>query len=183
MGRLISLAQAQSICLEVRSQGKTVVFTNGVFDLLHVGHVRYLQAARKLGDALLVGLNSDRSARGLKGPGRPLMPQAERAEVLCALVSVNYVTIFEEPTAERLVQTLQPDIYAKGGDYAAETIAASAGGGEADTSGSEVVKPLLEAPIAERYGGRVVILPYECGHSTSRIIARVLGMCDKARRG
>ena len=181
MGSLVTLTRAQSIRQGLRTEGKTVVLTNGVFDILHVGHLRCLKAARKLGDALFVGLNSDRSARHLKGPSRPLVPQAERAEVLCALVCVDYVTIFEELTAEHLVQALKPDVYAKGGDYAAETIAASAG--EEDTTGSEVVKPLPEAPIAESYGGCVVILPYECGHSTSRIIAGVLSMCDRARRG
>jgi len=179
MGGLISLAQAQSICLELRSQGKTVVFTNGIFDLLHVGHVRYLQAARKLGDALFVGLYSDRSARRLKGPGRPLMPQAERAEVLCALVSVDYVTIFEEPTAERLVQTLQPDIYAKGGDYAAE----APGTEQTSFSDNQPVKPLPEARVVESYGGRVVILPYTADRSTHKIIATILRMHSARREG
>jgi rfaE bifunctional protein nucleotidyltransferase chain/domain len=138
------------------------VFTNGVFDILHVGHVRYLQAARRLGHALFVGLNSDASARELKGMGRPLIPQAERAEVLCALRCVNYVIIFGEPTAERLVEALQPDVYAKGGDYASE-------------------KPLPEATPVESYGGRVVILPYTQNHSTSQILASILHNRDKGR--
>ena len=158
--------------LTLRSHGKTVVFTNGVFDLLHIGHVRYLQAARKLGDVLFVGLNSDRSARGLKGPARPLMPQAERAEVLCALVSVDYVTIFEQPTAERLVPTMQPDIYAKGGDYAAEAPCME----QTSFPDSQLVKPLPEARVVESYGGRVVILPYTADRSTHEIIATILRM-------
>ncbi len=163
MGRLISLTQAQGIRQRLRRQGKTVVFTNGVFDLLHVGHVRYLQAALKLGQALFIGLNSDQSARRLKGPGRPLIPQAERAEILCALAGVDYVVIFDEPTAEHIVEVLQPDVYVKGGDYAANT----AGTGQTG-------KALPEAPTVESYGGRVVLLPYYTpGHSTTEIITRI----------
>ncbi|HUT14767.1 MAG TPA: adenylyltransferase/cytidyltransferase family protein [Anaerolineae bacterium] len=169
MGRIVSFSHAQEICQELRGKGKTVVFTNGVFDLLHVGHVRYLKAARELGDALFVGLNSDGSARGIKGPGRPLMPQAERAEVLCALISVDYVTIYEEPTAEQLVQALQPDIYAKGGDYAAAVSSTQ----QTSFPESWVVKPLPEARVVESYGGRVVILPYTADRSTSKIIASI----------
>ncbi len=170
MGKLVSLTRAQSVRQRLRRQGKTVVLTNGIFDLLHVGHVRYLQAARKLGHALFVGLNSDSSTRRLKGPGRPLIPQAERAEVLCALACVDYVVIFDEPTAERLVETLRPDIYAKGGDYATET----SGRNQAGPAVGEKGKALPEAPVVESYGGRVVILPYTSGHSTTQIMQRIL---------
>jgi len=165
MGKLVSATQAKAIRQRLRKQGKTVVFTNGVFDLLHVGHVRYLQAARKLGHALFLGLNSDLSARQLKGPGLPLMPQAERAEILCALACVNYVIIFDQPTAEHLVDMLQPDVYTKGGDYAADI---------PGTEHGKAGKPLPDARIAESYGGRVVILPYTAGCSTTQIMDRIL---------
>jgi rfaE bifunctional protein nucleotidyltransferase chain/domain len=161
MGKVISLHEAKSICQEMHRQGKTVVLTNGVFDLLHVGHIRYLQAARELGHILFVGLNSDASARRLKGPGRPLIPQAERAEVLCALACVDYVVLFDEDTAEQLVYALQPDIYVKGGDYAAD-------------SEGQTGKALPEARVVESYGGQVVILPYTPGHSTTQLITRIL---------
>src|SRR5690606_6559395 len=98
--------------------GRRLVFTNGAFDLLHAGHVTYLQAARALGDLLVVGLNSDASVRGYKGPSRPLVPETQRGIVLAALRAVDYVTLFAAPTAEALVEALRPDIYVKGGDYA-----------------------------------------------------------------
>jgi rfaE bifunctional protein nucleotidyltransferase chain/domain len=157
VGALITIAEAHSIRARLRRQKQIVVFTNGVFDLLHVGHVRYLQAARRLGDVLFVGLNSDASTRALKGPARPLIEQAERAEVLCALSCVDWVIIFDEPTAESVVENLQPDVYAKGGDYADG-------------------KPLPEAPLMVRSGGRVVILPYTSGHSTTCILNRILDL-------
>jgi rfaE bifunctional protein nucleotidyltransferase chain/domain len=167
MGTLVSITQARDIRRSLHKQGKAVVFTNGVFDLLHVGHVRYLQAARELGQVLFVGLNSDLSAQKLKGPGRPLVPQAERAEILCALACVDYVLVFDEPTAERVVEALQPDVYTKGGDYANET-----------------GKALPEAQSVQSYGGRVVILPYMSGHSTTRIVERALGVeCIPEDRG
>ena len=155
MGTLITLGQAHEARERLREAGKQVVCTNGVFDILHVGHVRYLQAARGLGDALLVGLNSDASACGLKGPGRPLVPQAERAEILCALSCVDHVIIFEEPTAEAVLEALRPDVYVKGGDY-------------------RDAKPLPEAPVVTRHGGRVVILPYTPGRSTTQMIEHLL---------
>ena len=163
MGKVVSLIQARHMCQRLHQRGKTVVFTNGVFDLLHVGHVRYLRAARRLGHALFVGLNSDCCTRNLKGPDRPLLPQAERAEVLCALACVDYVVIFDELTAEHLVVALQPDVYAKGGDYAAGDGAKGPGG-----------NALPEAPAVESYGGRVVLLPYTPGRSTTELIARIL---------
>lgn len=142
-----------------RAEGRRVVVTNGAFDLLHAGHVAYLQAARALGDILIVGLNSDASVRGYKGPTRPIVPEAQRAFVLAALRCVDYVTIFATPTAEGLVQALSPDVYVKGGDYA--------------HPGSNNGKPLPEAPHVLAYGGRVELIPYAEGLSTSALIARI----------
>src|SRR5205085_10161395 len=115
MRRVLSLSELLEMRPGWRGAGLRVVLTNGTFDILHVGHVRYLEAARALGDVLVVGINSDESVRGYKGPGRPVVPQDERAEIVAALRCVNYVTIFDEPTAVRLVETLQPEIYVKGG--------------------------------------------------------------------
>ncbi len=136
-----------------------VVCTNGVFDLLHVGHLQYLEAARALGDILVVGLNSDGSTRRYKGPSRPLVPEEERAALLLALEPVDYVTIFDEPTAEQLVEALQPEIYCKGGDYGDE---------------SGLHKPLPEAAVVERHGGQVRLIPYLPEHSTSELIERIV---------
>ena len=149
----VSLPTLVALRQEWRAEGKTVVCTNGVFDLLHYGHLQYLEAARALGDVLVLGLNSDASTRRYKGPLRPLVPEHERAALVLALEPVDYVVIFEEPTAERLVEQLRPDIYCKGGDYAA--------GG---------AKPLPEAAVVERYGGRVELIAYLPGHSTSELI-------------
>lgn len=168
MGKVISLHEAESIRQEMRRQSKTVVLTNGVFDLLHIGHIRYLQEARGLGHVLFVGLNSDASARRLKGAGRPLIPQEERAEILCALACVDYVILFDEDTAKQLVYALQPDIYVKGGDYASD-------------SAGRAGKELPEAQVVANYGGRVVILPYTPGHSTTQLIARILELSNAAK--
>lgn len=142
-----------------RARGETIVFTNGVFDLLHPGHVRYLQAARALGDALVVGVNSDRSARALgKGPGRPVTPAAERAEILAALACVDAVVIFDEETPHEIVGALQPDVLVKGADWAEGTI--------------------VGADIVEARGGRVVRIPLAEGYSTSAIIEKVRAACS-----
>jgi D-glycero-beta-D-manno-heptose 1-phosphate adenylyltransferase len=141
--------------------GERGVFTNGCFDLLHLGHVRYLQEARALGDFLIVGLNNDGSVRSLKGPGRPLLAEMERAEILAALTCIEYVTIFAEPTAGPLVELLQPTIYVKGGDYA------NAQGSEPDTS------RLPEAKVVQAYGGIVHLIPYLPHHSTTELIAAI----------
>ncbi|MGZ8842679.1 MAG: D-glycero-beta-D-manno-heptose 1-phosphate adenylyltransferase [Pyrinomonadaceae bacterium] len=138
---------------QLREAGRKLVFTNGVFDLLHVGHVRYLAQARELGDALVVAINSDASVRALKGEGRPLMSQHERAEILAALEAVTYVTIFEELSPRSLIAELLPDVLVKGGDYALDQI-----------HGREEV---------EAAGGRVVNLPFVEGASTSNIIERM----------
>jgi D-beta-D-heptose 7-phosphate kinase/D-beta-D-heptose 1-phosphate adenosyltransferase len=137
----------------LRAEGLRLVFTNGCFDILHVGHVRYLQQARSLGDALLVAINSDRSVRALKGANRPVLSEAERAELLAALSSVDFVTIFEEESPRTLIAEVLPDILVKGGDYALEEI-----------HGREEV---------ERAGGRVLALPFVEGASTTDIIERV----------
>src|SRR5687767_10411704 len=137
----------------LRAAGQRLVFTNGCFDILHVGHVRYLAAARSLGDALLVAVNSDRSVRALKGAGRPVMNEAERAELLAALASVDFVTVFEDESPRRLIAELLPDVLVKGGDYRLDEI-----------HGREEV---------ERAGGRVLALPFIEGASTTGIIERV----------
>ena len=117
MGRVISLEEAERLRQEARTEGRRVVLTNGYFDILHVGHVRYLHAARALGDLLIVAVNADATARRAKDPRRPIVPEADRAEVLAALACVDYVVVFQEDTAEQVVSLLRPDLYAKGGDY------------------------------------------------------------------
>ena len=136
-----------------RALGRTIVFTNGVFDLLHPGHVRYLQQARDLGDVLIVGVNSDCSARGNKGDDRPITAEAERAEVLAALKCVDAVAIFDEDTPHDIITAIQPDILVKGADWAADAI--------------------VGRDIVEARGGRVVRIPVEQGYSTSAIIAKI----------
>lgn len=149
-----------------RHSGQRLVLTNGVFDLLHAGHVAYLQEARALGDLLVVGINSDSSTQAIKGPQRPLMPQTARALVLAALRCVDYVTVFAQPTAEALVAALQPEIYAKGADYAL-----------ADASALTIDEARLpEARVVRGYGGQVVLLPYRAGHSTSALLERIRQM-------
>jgi D-glycero-beta-D-manno-heptose 1-phosphate adenylyltransferase len=138
----------------LRALGKRVVFTNGVFDLVHAGHVRYLREAAALGDVLVVGLNSDESVHSYKEPGRPIVPEAERAEVVAALEMVDYVVIFGERTAETTVAELRPDVYVKGGDYRAED--------------------LPEARVVKGYGGEVRLVPYHEGRSTTNIIRKIL---------
>lgn len=141
--------------------GERAVFTNGCFDLLHLGHIRYLQEARALGDFLVIGLNSDTSTHTLKGLGRPLVPEHERAEMLAALTSINYVTIFAEPTANALVALLQPAIYVKGADYA------NAHNGTPDLS------RLPEARVVQQYGGTVRLITYLPHHSTTELLAAI----------
>src|SRR5688500_2506340 len=146
MGRVVTRDQLPDALAAARAAGQRVVLTNGCFDLLHVGHVRGLRAARALGDLLVVGLNSDRSVRGLKGEGRPLVPQTERAELLAALEPVDLVVIFDEPTAERLAELVRPAVYAKGGDYAADGAAFDA-------------RRLPEAHVVTAHGGETVLVP------------------------
>ncbi|MGH2507314.1 MAG: D-glycero-beta-D-manno-heptose 1-phosphate adenylyltransferase [Ktedonobacteraceae bacterium] len=142
-----------------QAQGERCVFTNGCFDLLHLGHVRYLQEARALGDLLVLGLNGDESVRQLKGAKRPLVPEAERAEILAALSCIDYVTIFPETTATTLIELFRPAIYVKGGDYA-----------KRDKLNQ---KPLPEASSVLAYGGTIHLIPYVAGHSTTELIAAI----------
>jgi len=166
--KLKDLRELLAIRADLRLRGQRLVFTNGCFELLHVGHVRYLQGARALGDVLMVGLNSDLSVRTIKGPPRPLVPESERAEMLAALACVDYVVIFDQPTAESLVGALRPDVYVKGGDYAGPD--QSDGHPSASSTGLKIAP---EIRVVQRYGGRVVILPYTSGHSTTELIERI----------
>ena len=145
--------EAAALVDRLRAAGRTVVFTNGVFDLRHVGHLRYLQQARALGDALIVGLNSDRSVRSNKGPSRPVTPEGERAEILEALACVDGVVVFDEETPHDLIAALQPDVLVKGADWAEDAI--------------------VGRDIVEARGGRVVRVPLEAGHSTTALIDRI----------
>jgi len=151
--KILSIDQLLAERARLRAVGLKLVFTNGVFDILHVGHVRYLEEARALGDALVVAINSDGSARELKGADRPLMNQNERAEILAALRATSYVVIFDEVSPRSLIAQLLPDVLVKGGDYALDEI-----------HGREEV---------ETAGGRVVSLPFVEGVSTSVIIERM----------
>jgi D-beta-D-heptose 7-phosphate kinase/D-beta-D-heptose 1-phosphate adenosyltransferase len=149
---VLTVPEAVAVVESRRRQGQRIVFTNGVFDLLHPGHVRYLQAARREGDALIVGINSDRSVSTNKGPSRPIMPEHERAEVLQALACVDAVVVFDEETPAVIIDALQPDVLVKGADWAADAIV-----------GRDTV---------EARGGKVVRMPLESGWSTSAIIER-----------
>jgi rfaE bifunctional protein nucleotidyltransferase chain/domain len=154
MAQVLTLTELLAARAQLRQAGRRVVFTNGCFDLLHPGHVRYLQEARALGEALIVALNSDRSVRELKGPSRPILKEAERAEVMAALACVDFVTIFDEPTPREIITALLPDILVKGGDWSIATIV-----------GREEV---------EAAGGQVMSLPFVDGVSTSEVIARIM---------
>lgn len=145
--------EARELMSRLRAAGKTVVFTNGVFDLLHPGHVRYLQRARSLGDALIVGMNSDRSVSANKGAGRPITPEAERAEILGALACVDAVVVFDADTPHALIAALEPDILVKGADWAEDAI--------------------VGRDIVEARGGKVVRVPVEEGYSTTRLIEKM----------
>ena len=151
--RILELNKLVRIVEAAKKEGKRIVFTNGCFDILHVGHVRYLEAARALGDLLVVGVNSDEQARELKGAGRPLVPQDERAEIVSSLEAVDFVTIFDEPTVEQLLLALKPDIHAKGTDYTADSVP--------------------ERDVVRSYGGRVAIVGDPKDHSTSQVIEKV----------
>jgi D-beta-D-heptose 7-phosphate kinase/D-beta-D-heptose 1-phosphate adenosyltransferase len=143
----------------LKKEGKRIVFTNGCFDLLHIGHIRYLEAAKGLGDILVVGINGDQSVRGLKGPLRPILPVDERAEILSGLGCIDYVTVFDEPDPLELISLFQPHILVKGGDWTREAVV-----------GKEVV---------ERSGGEVVLLPFVKGSSTSGLIEAILKRYEK----
>jgi D-beta-D-heptose 7-phosphate kinase/D-beta-D-heptose 1-phosphate adenosyltransferase len=164
----MSAAELAAIIAQRQANGERAVFTNGCFDLLHIGHVRYLQDARSLGSFLVLGLNSDQSVRNLKGPGRPLVPAQERAEILAALACVDYVTIFEESTAIALIEMFQPAIYVKGGDYAGAI------------SGTPDLTRLPEARPVLAYGGQIELIPYLPGHSTTELIGKIKDLPAKS---
>lgn len=150
LDKVLSREELQRRVQRWRSHGSRIVLANGCFDLLHVGHVRYLHAARKLGDRLIVAVNSDESARALKGPSRPITPEKERAEILAALSDVDAVVIFSEPDVVNFIQELRPDIHAKGTDYTEETVP--------------------ERDAVRSYGGRVAIVGDPKNHSASEMI-------------
>ena len=150
---LIPRENIASFCDTLRAAKQRVVFTNGCFDILHAGHVRYLAQARALGDCLVLGLNSDASVRRLKGESRPVNAELDRAAVLSALRSVDFIVLFDEPTAEDLIEKVRPAVYAKGGDYTRET--------------------LPEAKIVEKYGGEVRFIDLVPGRSTTKIIEKI----------
>ena len=153
VGKILSPDELLGVRKDLRAAGKTLVFTNGVFDLLHVGHVRYLAAARALGDALVVAVNSDGAVRKLKGKSRPVVNESERAEILAALRQVDFVTVFDDESPRSLIAILLPDVLVKGGDYQLDEI-----------HGREEV---------EAAGGRVVSLPFVPGASTTNILDRM----------
>ena len=152
---ILSREDLASRIASARASGARIVLANGCFDVLHVGHIRYLAGARELGDILVVGINSDDQVAIQKGPGRPVLPAAERAEIVAALESVTYVTIFDEPTVEQLLLALKPDVHAKGTDYTTESVP--------------------ERDVVRSYGGQVAIVGDPKDHSTTEIIARLGG--------
>lgn len=151
---LIDRKDAATFCEDFRQHGKQIVFTNGCFDIIHAGHVRYLTTAKSFGDVLIVGLNNDESVRKLKGASRPINNQDDRAEVLLGLKAVDYVIFFGEPTAENLIAEVKPAVYVKGGDYTLAT--------------------LPEAKIVQSYGGRVELVNLVAGRSTTNVIEKIL---------
>lgn len=153
MGRVLNSWKELSEALAKERQGRKIVFTNGCFDILHVGHVRYLQEARAQGDLLVLGLNTDASVRKLKGPDRPLQNEAARAEILAALACVDFVTLFDEETPESLIHAVRPDVLVKGGDY--------------------TIDKIVGAPFVMSYGGVVKSLQFVEGHSTTSIIQKM----------
>jgi rfaE bifunctional protein nucleotidyltransferase chain/domain len=155
LSRVLTMSKAVVLVHSARAAGKTIVFTNGVFDLLHPGHVRYLQSARAFGDLLIIGLNGDASVRRNKGDGRPINPEQERAEVLAGLSVVDAVVLFDDDTPAEIIRTLQPDILVKGADWPADQIV-----------GRDTV---------EARGGRVVRVTVEQGHSTSALVEKIRG--------
>lgn len=152
-GKKRKLRELKAIVQKLKAHGKKVVFTNGCFDLLHRGHLHLLREAKRLGDLLIVAINSDASVKSIKGPGRPILPEGERAELISALEMVDYVTIFDEADPYNLIKELKPNVLVKGGDW-----------GEGKIVGREIV---------EKEGGKVVVVPYLKGHSTTQIIERM----------
>ena len=153
--KIIAFARLTSESQRLQSEGKRIVATNGCFDILHVGHVRYLAAAKARGDVLIVGLNGDKSVRQLKGPRRPVNREQDRAEVLAAVESVDYVVIFPEARATKFLAAARPAVYVKGGDYTAETLDPA------------------ERDVLEKAGSKIEIIPFERGYSTSKLLERI----------
>ena len=153
--KIVKLEELSDRCEKLRSAGKKIVATNGCFDLLHVGHVRYLQAARAFGDLLVVGLNGDRSVHELKGAGRPLTTQSDRAEILAALVFVDLVTVFPDLRATKFLAAVRPAVYVKGGDYTPRTLDEE------------------ELTILKEIGAAIRLIPFEAGYSTSGLIEQI----------
>jgi D-beta-D-heptose 7-phosphate kinase/D-beta-D-heptose 1-phosphate adenosyltransferase len=151
--KLRSLDELISITAQARQKGKAVVFTNGCFDLLHRGHVHLLRQAKAAGDLLIVALNSDRSIKTIKGPARPILPEADRAELIGAMEMVDYIVIFDEPDPYKLIAAIQPTVLVKGGDWSETEI--------------------IGADLVARWGGRVAVVPYLTGFSTSEMIERI----------
>ncbi len=187
MGEIESVQVLRERVAERQARGERAVFTNGVFDLLHFGHLSYLGQARALGDLLIVGVNSDESTQRLKGPRRPLVPEDERAGLLAALTCVDYVTIFSDNTAEALLRALTPAIYVKGADYAGsarsvgdyllapdELRALLAGGESSHPELAGLEQRLPEAHVVAEYGGGLALLTYLPGHSTTELIERIV---------
>jgi D-glycero-beta-D-manno-heptose 1-phosphate adenylyltransferase len=160
VGEIIQIDRLDKLGSELRERGVRIVFTNGHFDLVHVGHLRYLQQAKSMGDCLIVGINDDATTTARKGPRRPILPEHERVELVAGLACVDFAVIFHEPTAEHVIETLRPDIYVKGGDY---TLGPAGPG-----------TPLPEAATVRAYGGSVQIIPLEPGQSTSAIEHRII---------
>ncbi len=158
---MIDRKDAANFCDELKRQGKRLVFTNGCFDIIHAGHVRYLTTAKSFGDVLIVGLNTDESVRRLKGASRPINNQDDRAEVLLALKPVDHVIFFGEQTAESLISEVKPNVYVKGGDYTLAT--------------------LPEAQIVQRFGGRVELVNLLAGRSTTNIVGKILTVTNHER--
>ena len=156
---LIADEHIEEFCNILRTGGKRIVFTNGCFDILHAGHVRYLNKARSFGDCLVLGLNTDASVRSNKGPSRPINSELDRAKVVGALRAVDYVVLFGEQTAEALIAKVKPDVYVKGGDYTLDT--------------------LPEAKIVQSYGGHVEFVQMVAGRSTTNIIDKISQQADK----
>jgi rfaE bifunctional protein nucleotidyltransferase chain/domain len=156
MGRVVSREELRDVVRDERAAGRRIVFTNGCFDLLHAGHVRYLREARALGDRLVVGINTDASVRRLdKGSERPIVPEAERAELVAALEMVDWATLFDEDTPLELVRAIEPDVLVKGGDWAPEAV--------------------VGADVVRARGGSVLVLPFHPGLSTTGIVERIRG--------
>jgi glycerol-3-phosphate cytidylyltransferase len=160
--KLFSLSKAQKKIASLKTKNKTIVFTNGCFDIMHAGHISYLQAAKMLGDYLIIGLNSDKSVQKLKGPLRPIVSEQERLIILSALEMIDMIILFDDLTPIPLLQALQPHIQVKGGDYQPTD--------------------MPEYPIVKEYGGQIIILPFKPGCSTSNIINKIISLYPNSKK-